>query len=433
MLFRKKDPEVLVVGAGPVGMFSALCLSERGIDFRVVDQDVRPAAHSYALALHPRSIEMLESLGLEERELAAGRRVETIAFYDDTKWRASVRLTELPGVHPYLLVLRQSRIEQLLHGLLSDAHRKVEWTRRVSSVRMDDEGLQVTLDHLDKVSSGYAVSVPEWQVVHRRTMQPSFVVGADGTDSGVRNAFGARTRDAGSPSVFAVFEFDSDYPLPHEMRVVLGEKAMSLLWPLPDGKVRWSFELPDATSPPAALREKSRYVMQTDPEHETALGPEMLKRLLVERAPWFDTVPGEITWSTTVKFERKLATRFAGPRFGLCGDAAHVTGPAGVQSMNLGFAEARDLVDRVARVLKDGASVDLLNEYDERWRQEWEFLSGVTGDLAPRRNTDAWVAWNRFRIRGCLPGWGDGYRLLAGQLGLDVKRETPAEISGRVD
>lgn len=429
MYFRKKDPEVLVVGAGPVGMFTALCLADRGLDFRIVDRDVRTAAHSYALALHPRSTEMLASFGLDERELAAGRRIETIAFYDDTKWRASVRLTELPGVHPYLLVLRQSRIEQLLHGLLSDAHRKVEWTRRVSSVRTDDDGLHVTLDHLDKVSSGYAVSVPEWQVVHRKTIHPSFVIGADGAESGVRTAFGARMRDAGAPSIFSVFEFESDYPLPHEMRVVLGEKAMSVLWPLPDGKVRWSFEMPDAAPPADALREKSRYVMQTDPEREASLGMDALLRLIEERAPWFDTEPGEITWSTSVKFDRKLATRFAGPRFALCGDAAHVTGPVGVQSMNLGFAEARDIVERLARVLKDGASANLLNEYDERWRREWEVLAGLQGDLVPRGTADPWVAWNRFRIRACLPGWGDGFRLLANQLGLEVKREAPAEIT----
>ena len=433
MYFRKKDPEVLVVGAGPVGMFAALCLAERGLDFRVVDQDVRPASHSYALALHPRSIEMLSTFGLDERELASGRRVETVAFYDEEKWRASVRLTELPGIHPYLLVLRQSRIEQLLHGLLKDAHQKVEWTRRVSAVRMDEGGLHVTVDHLDKVSSGYAVSVPEWQVVHRNTIRPSFVVGADGADSGVRSAFGVKTREVGSASIFAVFEFESDYPLPHEMRVVLGEKVTSVLWPLPDGKVRWSFEIPDGPEPPAALRGKSRYAMQTDPEHGARLDAERLRQLLAERAPWFDTPPGEITWSTSVKFDRRLAQRFAGPRFGLCGDAAHVTGPVGVQSMNLGFAEARDLVERLARVLKDGASTELMNEYDERWRREWDFLSGSHGELVPRASADEWVAWNRLRIRSCLPGWGDGYRQLVGQLGLDVRRETPAEISGRVD
>jgi len=429
MLFRRKEPDVLVAGAGPVGMFTALCLAGKGLDFRVLDKDVRPASHSYALALHPRSIDVLRSLGLSDADIASGSRVETLAFYDDRQWRASVDLTRLASDHPYLLVLRQSRIEQLLQGLLEDAHRKVEWTRRVSAVERTDGELAVTVDHLDKVSSGYAVSIPEWQVVHRRKVHPAFVVGADGADSMVRSAFRVDTREAGPAVVFAVFELESDYPLPHEMRVVLGEKAMSVVWPLPDGKVRWSFEMPELSTKVAATREKSRYAMQTDAEQLELLDQDALRRLLAERAPWFDRPPGEITWSTTVKFEQRLAASFAGKRFALCGDSAHMTGPAAIQSMNVGFAEARDLVDLVARVLKDGADPESVLDYDRRWRREWEFLLGLDGELAVGARTDAWVGANRERIRGCLPGFGEDYRRLAEQFGLEVRRETPAGIA----
>jgi 2-polyprenyl-6-methoxyphenol hydroxylase-like FAD-dependent oxidoreductase len=429
MLFRRKDPEVIVAGAGPVGMFAALCLTERGLDYRVLDEDVRPASHSYALALHPRSVEMLEAFGLAPEDLAAGGKVETIAFYDERNWRASASLAELPVKHPYLLVLRQSRIEQLLLSLVKDVHQKVEWTRRVSAVESDEEGLRVTVDHLDKVSSGYAVSIPEWQVVHRRETRPAFVVGADGADSMVRRALGVEWQEVDKATVFAVFEFDSDYPLPHEMRVVLGEKAMSVLWPLPDGKVRWSFEIPGGSAESHELREKSRTAVQTDLEREAAFDAHLLQRLLRERAPWFDAPPGEITWSTSVKFEQRLAGRFAGPRFALCGDAAHVTGPAGVQSMNLGFAEAHDVVERVARVLRDGADPDLVAEYDRRWRAEWQFLLGIEGGLATTPRTDPWVAHHRSRIRACLPGAGEGLAPLAAQLGLEIRRETPARIA----
>ena len=169
--------------------------------------------------------------------------------------------------------------------------------------------------------------------------------------------------------------------------------------------------------------------MQTEAEHEARLDDSALRTLLAARAPWFDATPGEITWATTVKFERRLATRFADARFALCGDAAHLTGPVAVQSMNVGFTEARDVVERVARVLRDGADPDLVSEYDRRWRREWEFLLGVEGELAPGPRTDAWIAWNRHRIATCLPGWGDTYRLLADQLGLEVRRETPAGIA----
>jgi 2-polyprenyl-6-methoxyphenol hydroxylase-like FAD-dependent oxidoreductase len=401
-------------------MFAALCLAERGMDFRVLDQGVRPASHSYALALHPRSIDLLASFGLGAADIAAGRRVDTIALYDERERRASVSLAELPGAHPYLLVLRQSRIEQLLQELLKDSHQKIGWTRRVSAVRMEGETLRVDVDQLDKISSGYAVSVPEWQVVHRESLHPSFVVGADGAESMVRRAFGIASRDVFAPAVFAVFEFASDYALGNEMRVVLGEKTTSVLWPLPDGKVRWSFGLPDVRVDDSA-REKSRYAVQTEDEQEWRLDDVLLVRLLRERAPWFDAPPGEIAWSTRVKFEHRIAASFAGPRFALCGDAAHVTGPVGVHSMNLGFAEARDLVDRLARVFQDGADTRLIDEYDERWRPEWEFLLGLRDPLAPSARAGDWVAKNCARIQGCLPGGRDAIRTLAMQLGLEAK------------
>ena len=143
-------------------------------------------------------------------------------------------------------------------------------------------------------------------------------------------------------------------------------------------------------------------------------------RFKLDRA-WFDAPPGEIVWSTRVKFERRIASAFAGKEFALCGDAAHVTGPVGVQSMNLGFAEAYDLVERIARVIRAGADPRLFAEYDARWRAEWEFLLGISGELVPTGRADAWIAQNRARIPVCLPGWGEAYRAAAGQLGLDVK------------
>ena len=68
--------EVLVVGAGPTGLLAALQLVHRGLRVEVIDEEWRPAGHSYALALHPRSLERLAEVGLAEETIAAGRRLE---------------------------------------------------------------------------------------------------------------------------------------------------------------------------------------------------------------------------------------------------------------------------------------------------------------------------------------------------------------------
>ena len=79
---REDQTEVFVVGAGPVGLFTALCLAEAGIEVRVIDRQARTTTRSYACALHPHTLELLDRVGLAAELVEQGRRVETFAFYD---------------------------------------------------------------------------------------------------------------------------------------------------------------------------------------------------------------------------------------------------------------------------------------------------------------------------------------------------------------
>src|SRR5512143_953029 len=73
--------DVLVVGAGPTGLVAALQLSQAGLAVEVIDEEWRPAGHSYALALHPRSVALLDRLGLAAEAIAAGRRLDALDVY----------------------------------------------------------------------------------------------------------------------------------------------------------------------------------------------------------------------------------------------------------------------------------------------------------------------------------------------------------------
>jgi 2-polyprenyl-6-methoxyphenol hydroxylase-like FAD-dependent oxidoreductase len=146
---------------------------------------------------------------------------------------------------------------------------------------------------------------------------------------------------------------------------------------------------------------------------------ERLLELLRERAPWFDAEVGEIRWSLVVRFEARLASRFGRGRAWLAGDSGHVTGPVGVQSMNVGLREGADLAERLAAI-RGGGSAELLEEYGRERTAEWRALLGFDGPPAARAGTDPWVAQNAARILPCLPASGEALRELAGRLGLDL-------------
>ena len=125
-----------------------------------------------------------------------------------------------------------------------------------------------------------------------------------------------------------------------------------------------------------------------------------VEKVAKKRAPWFTAGVKEIAWCTEVVFEQRVARQFGRDRCWLAGDAAHQTGPVGVQSMNVGMAEAATLAGALRRILREKAPLSLLEACDREWQAEWRRLLGLTGGLKPRSDTGPWV---RERRAGSCP------------------------------
>ena len=295
--------------------------------------------------------------------------------------------------------------------------------------------MNVRVDRFERESRGYIVAHTEWVVAESRELEVPFVIGADGHRSRVRRALGAEFPEVGPALYFAVFEFSADAGLDHETRLVLGEETTDVLWPLPGGACRWSFQLPHYTDEHAeALKEqllKSGFgYFPTEREKDRGAGggeqlPQLeessLREYIRARAPWFKAEPRDVTWRTLVRFEKRLASKFGEGGMWLAGDAAHLTGPAGVQSMNLGLFEGHDLAARIADVVKGGSAPSTLDGYNARWMQIWRELQGLTGGLEPAEGCPDWLRDKAARLLPCLPAYGDGLRALAAQVGLRLK------------
>src|SRR6266516_150270 len=111
-MLREETTEVLVAGAGPVGMITAILLAENGIRVKVVDKESSTATHSYACALHPGSLQLMEQIGLAEDIIKMGRRVDTVGLYDGKRRRAEIKLSGLAGDFPFVVVLPQRALKK---------------------------------------------------------------------------------------------------------------------------------------------------------------------------------------------------------------------------------------------------------------------------------------------------------------------------------
>ncbi len=333
-MFRQPDPEVLVVGAGPVGLVAALFLQQHGVRVEVVDMHQRTKEHSYALALHPRTLRILDEAGLSEGLIGAGRKLTKVAYYEGRERRAEIDYSALASKHPYLLVVRQSLLERAAEGALRQKKLKVLWGHRLQALAAHGATLRAEVAKLDQVETGYAVAGSKWVVVRSETIRPAYVIGADGYDSAVRRIAGIEMAEHGKGQVFSVYEIEATGELPAEVRVILDPDLTSVYWPLEEGRCRWGFQIQDAS------------------EHAASI--ERLEQLIAARAPWFTARPVQIYWSTLALFESRLARSFGKGGVWLAGDAVHQAAPVGVHSLNSGMVEARELAARMVRILRAG-------------------------------------------------------------------------------
>lgn len=398
-MFTKHQTEVLVTGAGPVGLFTALRLSEHGVDVQIVDKHRRTGFHSYGLALHPATLRLFDEIGLAQELIAGGQRVDSVAFYEGTQRRVELPFSAVGGKYPFALAIPQSMIEGALETRLQKDRVKVQWNHRLQGFSAEAAQLNAEVARLDQVSCGYPISKLEWVVDKIIHTHCSYLVGADGYHSTVRERLDIEYRRLSDERIFSVFEFHAPTDLGNELRVVVHDGLINALWPLPDGRCRWSFQIRDPESYSATL------------EH--------LNALAAERAPWFPAAEGEIVWSSLVRFDTRLAESFGRDQVWLAGDSAHLASPVGVHSMNGGLAEARMLADHLAEILRRGGSTELLAHYDVARRQEWDSLLG-TGALTTSGKADAWTRQHAATILSSVPASGDDLRSMLLPAGLEL-------------
>jgi 2-polyprenyl-6-methoxyphenol hydroxylase-like FAD-dependent oxidoreductase len=389
------NTQILVVGAGPVGLCAALAAVRRGLEVEVIDQSWRGYAPGHAALLHPSSLRLLADLEVADPLTAAGRRIDRIALYVDGACAATL---ELPSP---VLAVPQRTLEETLLGALRGQGVQVRAPLQATTVEQGGDRIHVRVVRRELVTLGSPAHYSEWQALETSVVHAEHLIGADGYDSRVRAALGIEMLEVGAAETFAMFELPEPDGASPGIAIGLTQGLVSAGFPLPGGRARWGFQI--------------------DSELSEVPDVERLRRLFAERAPWRSDRPEAIDWGTVTHFERRLARPFGQKHAWLAGDAAHVTSPFGGQSMNVGLSEAYGLVQRIADSAHGRKAQEVLNQYEASRQREWHKLLGVNVHFDLLRHAPPWLAAHAREIVPALPASGRDLELLLERLGLVVR------------
>ncbi|MGJ8651427.1 MAG: FAD-dependent oxidoreductase [Opitutaceae bacterium] len=417
-MFNHKSVDIAVLGAGPVGLTAAHTLADEGMDFVLLDREKRANIHSYALALHPETLELLDTLGIIDPILKNAHRIRRSTIFDETqKQRAVIDYGELPVKYPFLAVIGQNELEDILVKTLADKGHHPLWRHRARCIEPNPDHVAFTVDRLTEGMTGYAVAHMETEIDKIFEYKANYLIAADGYNSMARRAAGIIYPEIARSMDYAIFEFETNARLLTEMRMIVEANKTHIYWPLGDGRCRFSFQMEPGFAENASLN-KDHELIDHKAQHAPELSNLHLDHLLEKHAPWFIGSSDDVKWRAMVHFEKHLADQFGKDRIWLAGDAAHMAPPAGILSMNVGMHEAADLAKRLCTDDSDDVRQFRLHAYNADRMGEWQRLLDMNHHIIGHDATAAWLLEHRENVIGNIPASGESLAAVLKQLHL---------------
>jgi 2-polyprenyl-6-methoxyphenol hydroxylase-like FAD-dependent oxidoreductase len=335
-VFRMPDDssEVLIVGAGPTGLFLALLLARLHVRVRIIDQTDAPGTTSRALAVQARTMELYRQVDLADEVLRRGLVLGAVNLWRRGERAVRIELGDVGrglSPFPFGVIFPQDEHEQLLVERLEDLGVRVERRTVLQSIEASAESV---LAH---------IRMPDGRTAARSA---AFVAGCDGARSMIREAIGVGFPGGTYEHSFYVADVEAHgAPVDHELHVLLDDAGFLALFPLA-GERR--ARIVGTIREDAAGGAKTARWEDVDPRPIARIG------LTVDRVNWF----------STYRVHHRVANHFRQGRVFLLGDAAHVHSPVGGQGMNTGLGDAMNLAWKLAAVLGARAKLDLLDTYE---------------------------------------------------------------------
>ena len=331
------NTDVIIIGAGPTGLSLACQLVRYGIDFVVVEKNETFTPFSKAIGVQARTLEIYDQLGLAQPAIKEGEITEMIRLVEGGEVRGEIHLLNFGkdlSPFPYLLMLEQSKNEELLYKYLRAHGRDVRWNTELESFTQDENGVTARI----KTAAGES-----------QTVVGKYLVGCDGASSPVRHGLGLTFEGSTFERLFYVADARVDWELSHKaLHVCLARDVFTAFFP---------------------MKGENRYrIVGTFPESKNAEQGEILYEEIeqqIKDEAKLSLDISDVRWFSLYKVHSRRVNKFSEGRCFLAGDSAHIHSPAGAQGMNTGIGDAYNLAWKLAIVIKGFAAESILDTYNE--------------------------------------------------------------------
>lgn len=323
-------PDVVVAGAGPVGLFAALRLAQAGIHVAVFEREPALGTASKASTFHPSTLELLDTVGVTDDFIPLGERIDALEWRDlDGTLLAQIPFSLLRDVTRYDFRLHAE--QTLLTPLLAQALNAVQpgalrFNAQVEAVAESHDGVRVSVRTPDGTEA-----VPA-----------RYVLAADGAGSVLRKLAGV--------------DFPGDAYDARALRVITDDDLRDYI----PGLSGMTYVRDDRGSCSLLLmRDHWRFIFRIrgDQSEAELLAPEHVRALVDRVAPGASIVNAHLYSN-----RHHVASRFRAGRVLLAGDAAHITTTAGGMNMNCGLQDAFVLSGALIEHLRDGMPETVLTD-----------------------------------------------------------------------
>lgn len=344
MAISAAETDVLIVGAGPVGLFLANECARRGLRWRIIEARAHQSEHSKALAIFPRTLEIFDMAGVVGPFLEAANRVTRVALLTHGRPLAHIEFHPEETPYSFIAMVPQDVTERLLVEALRRKGGAVEYETTFRSAEPHADHVEVTADQKGRPDP--------------LTIRAAFVAGCDGAHSAIRHLLNVPFEGARYEAMFLLADVQTNETLPaDELQLCPSELGPLAIFPM------------SAT--------RRRVVATIDKPEGEAPSLELVQRILAERAPQ-GVEALALHWSSYFRIHHRHVAQLRSGRFFLSGDAAHIHSPFGGQGMNTGLQDAWNLAWKLDLALRGHGGERLLDSYGAERLPVIEQVLGMT-------------------------------------------------------